>query len=266
MSLLIVNKDTSAPLEITGAGNIATAFVAGLLAVVLTLFSTGITTNEAFGSPAIEFGISSTGIATSEVIGSSAIGLTTNTAGIASVETIGSPNIGLGVTTSGITSAEVVGSPDIALSITENGIASDEIIGSGNIGLTLQSEGITSQEAFGLLDVELVAPAIDVYLIGVESAEVLGSPQIGIESGKSTPITSRGGGWSSIYHIIPPSPIEFEKLNISFTGIESSEMLGSPLIRLNMLASGIRTDESFGELSLIFGDTEDEIITMILII
>jgi hypothetical protein len=196
--------------NLTGAGNIASAFAAGVAVIALALAGAGnIASSETFGtatvtpySPPVEL-TDAGGISSGEAHGSQALSLTTAPAGIVSAEAHGTQTLSLfligagaipsseaiGIPTvagapvelsnaGGIASSEAHGNQSIEVGLAASGIASGELHGTQILTLSIAPSGILSAEAFGL-----PSASASVETAGIDSEESIGSPTVQGEGG-----------------------------------------------------------------------------------
>ena len=207
-----------------------------------TIYPSGITSGEAFGSHAITTGavnISPTGIASGEAFGS---------------HTVAQPAEGQTLYPTGIVSAEAFGSHVLAVgavTISPSGVASVEAFGSQTIvpgAVTISANGIESGEAFG--NHAVTAGALSIQPTGITSGEVIGSHTliVGVVYVRPPPIDSAEAFGS---HTVATDAVV-----VSPTGIVSEETFGSHTVTTGAVVispTGITSGETFGSHTLTTG-------------
>ena len=203
------------------------------------LYPDGIVSAEAFGTSKLNLllNLTSSGIASQEDFGTPKLILTLKPSAITSLEAFGTPKLILYLLPSGIVSAEAFGTAVVAGPIIVSGIDSEEAFGTPQLNLTLFPSGIVSAEAFGLINM-----AAEQFLLpdGIVSGEAFGTAEL-----------------KFLYTIIAdgiPSAESFgtAKLNLYVVcaGIASSEIFGTPRLVLYLIPVGITSEEAFGTLQI----------------
>jgi hypothetical protein len=240
----------------------------------LFLFPSGISSEEAFGSPTLDAGGSAEAITVdtlSMVFGFGSLSYESDQnelivpSGIASSETFGTPTVIPGASViipSGITTQEVFGTPTIipgTAIVAPSGITTREAFGTARIGMNVLPAGISSEEdvsspyvfpggvhiiptgiastgAFGNLTITCGEVAVSPE--GIDTDEALGTPLI-------TYIISAAGGIGS------EEAFGTATLNLSIqpNGIDSQEDFGLPWVipgPVWLYPSGINSEEALG--------------------
>jgi hypothetical protein len=215
--------------NITGAGNVASAADVPAPSVGFTLYPSGVASSEAVSSPTIHQTLLAVGgIASLEAIGVPLLAVQILPASIASSEAVGAPSLVSNVTgAGGVASAENVPSPSMTTpeqDITNaGGIASAEAFGTPQINLTLLPSSIASDEAVS-------APSLGVTVspASIGSAEVVGAPSLGFW------LTDAGGVASEEDVPIPLVWLFIQEIT-GAGNISSEEAVGIPLVTLRVL-------------------------------
>ena len=246
--------------------------VIGTASGSIDLAPTGISSAEAFGTPALDKStpITATGIASAETFGTVSVSKTTpiTVTGISTAEAFGTASIskttpispsGIGtgeafgtasiskttpISPAGISTAEAFGTPalTVPVNVQPAGIASGEAFGTTVVsqGKTLAPAGIASGEAFGTPT--LTVP-VTITPTGIATAQAFGAPTIS----KTTPITVAGIASAEAFGN-PTVALVNPTTTISPAGIASGETFGtaSMVYDLTISPSGIATGQAFG--------------------
>jgi hypothetical protein len=166
---------------ISGAGNIASAFAAGLAVISLTLSPVSITGAEAVGQPTVSVGVNLTNagnIAGAEAFGQPGLSYSVSGAGnIVTAGAYGSPSVSQTVTANGIVVEAAYGQPALSLTITPTGIVTGAGFGDGSVSQEISLSGISGAEAFGTAAVEEIVPT-NLYPVSIVGGEAFGTATI----------------------------------------------------------------------------------------
>lgn len=227
--------------------------VRGLSVFDQTITPTGITSEEAFGSPVVvaDQEIAPSGIASAEAFGTAQLNLTVTPTGIASAEAFGSPSIAMVVSPSGIASSEAWGTPEVFTTqfITVTGIASTEAFGTPVLSVgypqTVTVVGIASAEYFwppevsNLSQFVLRPPTVQETPMGENVLHI----RFGIHRGISILKRANGTYYSTRY----PAQTEVEEALATYMG--GHVYVVSKTVRDELIAAGYGSNVTLEEVS-----------------
>src|SRR3990170_627327 len=232
---MMVAFKVASGVNLTNAGNIASAEAIGSPAVAVAVSSASIVSAEALGLAVLSVNLTTSGIAGAELFGSPTVStdaFITNAGGIASAEALGSPALAVDLITSGIAGAEAFGSPGLSLNLTTSGIAGAEAFGSPTVSTDayLTNAGnIAGAEAFGSPEL-----AVDLSATGVTTGEAIGQAALSVS------LSASGISAADAYGTPDLSP------DLSTAGVASEEAFGTGSLWAEVSVSGLPSEETFG--------------------
>src|SRR3990167_5393690 len=214
---MMVAFKVASVVNLTNAGNIASAEAIGSPVASVAVSSASIVSAEALGLAVLSVNLTASGIAGAEAFGSPTVSTDayiSNAGGIAGAEALGQAALSVSLSASGISAADAYGTPDLSPDLSTAGVASEEAFGTGSLWAEVSVSGLPSEETFGTPTV-----SIDVFLTdagGIASAEAIGTAELAI--------------------LVEPA------------GILSEELFGTPAVSVAYSVSpyGISSEEAFG--------------------
>ena len=223
--------------NLTNAGNIASAEAIGSPVASVAVSSASIVSAEALGLAVLSVNLTASGIAGAEAFGSPTVSTDayiSNAGGIAGAEALGSPELAVDLSATGVTTGEAIGQAALSVSLSASGISAADAYGTPDLSPDLSTAGVASEEAFGTGSLWA-----EVSVSGLPSEETFGTPTVSID----VFLTDAGGiasaeaiGTAELAILVEPA------------GILSEELFGTPAVSVAYSVSpyGISSEEAFG--------------------
>jgi len=241
---MMVAFKVASVVNLTNAGNIASAEVIGSPAVSITVSAVSIASAEALGQPGLSVNLTTSGIAGAEAFGSPGLNANLTVSGIAGAEAFGSPGITPILSATGIATVAALGQPDISANLTTLGIDGSEAFGSPTVSTDAfisNAGNIAGAEALGQADVSL-----SLSTSGLATAEAMGQPALAADILVLHPRRLLEDGY---FRLLEDGGFRLLE-GVSLGGIESAEAYGVPDLSLGISVAGVVSAEAFGMGSL----------------
>lgn len=220
----------------------ASAAAFGTINMALTIATSGFVESHAYGTPVLEHitAIQAPGMASAAAFGTpSAVpqSLTVVLSAIASSEAIGSIKLNLRLPLSGVASAASIGTPTLSITVKLAGIATGATFGTAKTALTVAMSAIASNQAIG--SAMVVPSTYHLPLSGIATVSAVGDATIARV--KVVMLQSIGTVTS-----VNPASIQVGAVTIALSGVDSTEDMDEPSVKLRLRLTAIATVEALG--------------------
>lgn len=228
---------------------------------ILRVYAQGITSAEAFGTPAVRRMLAQVGIVTAEAFGTArvtSIYRITGVGAIASAEAFGQDDkLIRRLAAQGVVSGEAFGTDALRRFLLAQGVSSAEAFGLDALRRRLGPTGVVSAEALGV-----PKAMFTVKPIGTATAEAFGRPSVYssmfVVTGVGAIQSAEAFGLASIRRYVRPQGlgtgeafgVPASRFRLGAVGIATQEQFGIPKLIRRLAAQGILTAEAVGQAKL----------------